>query len=107
MAGFYDRYKLNGVVLDKDRKHRYVRAGILPTIDKTPDDTYIITTIGDTLDFLAFDYYKDVNLWWLIAAANPDIPFSSLYLEPGIQIRIPPVKFQSEIDALIEKSNRR
>ena len=104
---FYDRYKLNGVLLNKDRKHRYVRAGILPTIEKTPDDTYIITTIGDTLDFLAFGYYKDVNLWWLIAAANPDIPFSSLYLEPGIQIRIPPVKFQMEVDSLIENVNKR
>lgn len=104
---FYERYKLNGVVLNKSRKHRFVRAGILPTIDKTPEDTYIITTIGDTLDFLAFDYYKDVNLWWLIAAANPDIPFSSLYLEPGLQLRIPPVKFQMDIDALIEKANRR
>ena len=104
---FYERYKQNGVLLNKDRKHRYVRAGILPTIEKSPEDTYIITTIGDTLDYLAFDYYKDVNLWWLIAAANPDIPFSSLYLEPGIQIRIPPVKFQMEVDALIEIANRR
>lgn len=104
---FYERYKLNGVLLNKDRKHRYIRAGILPTIEKTTNDTYIISTIGDTLDFLAFDYYKDSSLWWLIAAANPDIAFSSLYLEPGLQIRIPPVKFQSEVDALIEKSNNR
>lgn len=104
---FYDRYKLNGVLLNKDRKHRYVRASILPTVEKTADDTYIITTIGDTLDRLAFEYYKDVCLWWYIAAANPDIPFSSLYLEPGIQIRIPTVKFPSEIDSLITKTNKR
>lgn len=104
---FYERYKLNGVLLNKDRKHRYVRAGIVPTIEKTPNDTYIITTIGDTLDFLAFDYYKDSSLWWLIAAANPDIPFSSLYLEPGIQIRIPPAKFHDDINALIRNANNR
>ena len=107
MQGFYERYKFNGASVDKTNKHRYLRAMVLPTIEKTQDDTYIITTIGDTLDMLAFDYYKDVNLWWLIAAANPDIPFSSMYLEPGIQIRIPSVKFQSMVDELIKNANKR
>ena len=105
--GFYQRYKLNGVLLDKPNKHRYIRATVLPNIEKTEKDTYIITTIGDTLDGLAFDYYKDVCLWWLIASANPDIPFSSMYLEPGIQLRIPPQIFETELDSLIEKQNKR
>lgn len=104
---FYNRYKNNGVLLDKTNKHRYVRAGLLPTIRKTPEDTYIITTIGDRLDLLAHEYYKDSSKWFLIASANPDIAFSSLYLEPGIQIRIPPITFPQELDQIIEETNTR
>jgi len=104
---FYDRYKNNGILLDKDNKHRYVRAGLLPTLAKTPEDTYIITTIGDRLDLLAHEYYKDSSKWFLIASANPDIAFSSLYLVPGIQLRIPPITFPQELDQIIEETNTR
>lgn len=104
---FYNRYKNNGVVLDKDNKRRYVRAGLLPTFLKTSDDTYIITTIGDRLDLLAHEYYKDSSKWFLIASANPDIAFSSLYLEPGIQLRIPSITFPEEVDRVIEETNTR
>ncbi len=104
---FYNRYQYNNVVLDKENKRRYVQAGLLPTIAKTPEDTYVITTIGDRLDLLAHEYYKDSSKWFLIASANPDIPFSSLYLEPGIQLRIPPATFPQEVDRVIKETNTR
>jgi len=39
---------------------------------------------------LAFQFYGDVTLWWIIAIANPNIvDFSSIFLPIGSQIRIP------------------
>ena len=36
-----------------------------------------------------FKYYQDATLWWIIAAANPSLRKDSVYLEPGIQVRVP------------------
>jgi len=44
--------------------------------------------LGDRLDLLAFDFYGDTSYWWVIASANA-LPGDSLYLEPGMQLRIP------------------
>jgi hypothetical protein len=39
---------------------------------------------------LAWKYYKDQTLWWIIARANQEyIGCDSLFIEPGIRIRIP------------------
>lgn len=100
-----DRYFNHKVLLDSARRKRYREVQVLPTIPKTPDDTYIISTIGDRLDILAFSYYKTVTLWWVIAAANPDIQFSSLYLEPNIQIRIPSEATVNDIGNLMMSLN--
>lgn len=101
-----DRYQLNKILLDVNKKRRYQEVALVPTIPKTSDDTYVITTIGDRLDTLAFEYYKTVTLWWVIAAANPDIQISSLYLEPGIQIRIPSNITVGEIGSLTSSVNK-
>jgi nucleoid-associated protein YgaU len=50
---------------------------------------YVITTVGDRLDSLAYSYYKDATLWWVIAMANNNITKGALYPEPGTQLRIP------------------
>ena len=72
-----------------DRK-RYYTAIKYPEIPLSVDDFYVITTIGDRLDNLANQFYEDVNLWWVITSANPDvIKRDSFMLEPGIEIRIP------------------
>ena len=72
-----------------DRK-RYYTAIKYPEIPLSVDDFYVITTIGDRLDNLANQFYEDVNLWWVITSANPDIiKRDSFMLEPGVEIRIP------------------
>jgi len=53
------------------------------------DDIYVISTIGDRFDLLAQQYYNDVKLWYVIAAANPAVRKDTLSVEPGLQIRIP------------------
>lgn len=50
--------------------------------------TYHRVTAADRVDTLAYDYYGNAQLWWMIADANPEI-IDWLGLEPGEVIRIP------------------
>jgi nucleoid-associated protein YgaU len=79
--------KIKTKVLDRKRYYTTIK---YPEIPLSVDDFYVITTIGDRLDNLANQFYEDVNLWWVITSANPDIiKRDSFMLEPGIEIRIP------------------
>ena len=61
-----------------------------PEIPLNINDIYVYTTEGDRLDLLAQQFYSDINLYWIISSANPDkISFSSLFLSPGTELRIP------------------
>lgn len=61
---------------------------IYPDIPVSEDDLYVITVLGDRLDLLANDIYKDSSLWWIIASAN-GLPGDSLVPPIGGQLRIP------------------
>jgi len=85
------RYIDTQVLIDtRDEKaipiYRTVR---YPEVPVTDNDIYVITTVGDRLDLLAADYYGDVTLYWIISAANNNLPQDSLSITPGTQIRIP------------------
>lgn len=60
-----------------------------PDIPYDDSDIYIITTQNDRLDLLAYKYYNDVSLWFVIVRANPILKSNSIIPEEGIQIRIP------------------
>lgn len=66
----------------------YYQTNVYPTIEPTNTDYYVITTVEDRLDLLAFDFYQDSSLWWVIASANA-LPGDSIYPPIGIQLRIP------------------
>ena len=69
------------------RVFKYIK---YPNIPLSIDDIYAITIDGDRLDLIANQFYNDVDLWWVIATANPDvIRRDSFNLKPGLQIRIP------------------
>ena len=75
---------------EKNSSKRYYKAIKYPEISLSMDDIYIITTVGDRLDNLANQFYKDVDLWWIISISNPGvIRRDSLNLKPGLEIRIP------------------
>lgn len=59
-----------------------------PDIPISDSDIYIISNETDYLDTLAYKYYKDPSLWFLIALAN-NIGKGRLSVEPGLQLRIP------------------
>jgi hypothetical protein len=82
-------YRYENILETKDNTgERYYRNNIYPDIPASQTDLYVITVLGDRLDLLAFNFYGDESLWWVIAPAN-SLPGDSLYLEPGTQIRIP------------------
>ena len=60
----------------------------LPTVPLQPSDFYIVVNITDRIDNLAFSYYGDPNLWWVIALAN-DLYLLPTDLQVGATIRIP------------------
>jgi hypothetical protein len=82
------RYNQN-TILTNTSGQLYFKAKKYPPIPPLESDVYIVTVQGDRLDLLAFTYYKDSKLWWIISMANNNITRGSMFPEPGIQLRIP------------------
>lgn len=83
-----DRYRNTKVLTEEDTKKRYLESTIYPKINASDDDFYIISEQGDRLDLLAYKYYNDTSMWWIIAVAN-NLNDANFFVEPGIQLRIP------------------
>lgn len=79
---------------------QYYRPNYYPNITVTEQDTYIITKATDRLDLIAFDFYGDSTLWWVIAMAN-NLEGDSLFIGDGVQIRVP-----SNLDLALAEYNR-
>ena len=82
------RYNNNTTLITSQGKP-YYKGKVYPNIPLSKNDVYVITTIGDRLDSLAYSYYNDVNMWWVISAANNNITRGSMFPIPGTQLRIP------------------
>lgn len=82
------RYQNIPTVKRTPKSPQYYVNNIYPEIPLSGNDDYVITVLGDRMDLLAFDFYGDTSYWWVIASAN-SLPGDSLYLEPGMQLRIP------------------
>ena len=81
------RYENNKTKKTIDGRTVY-RPKIYPNIPLRDDDIYVATETGDRLDTLAFQYYKDSTLWWIIASAN-NIHDGNVGLIEGTILRIP------------------
>ncbi|MFA5395959.1 MAG: hypothetical protein WC346_08140 [Methanogenium sp.] len=81
------RYDNTEIVKDKNGK-RYYKSILLPEINVSDADEYIIVTQQKRLDHLAQEYYSDATLWWVIALAN-NLSNPTLVIPLGMQIRIP------------------
>ena len=82
-----NRYE--NIQLQKDKTGRRFRTTVLlHVIEPDLNDIYIIGQVGDRLDNLAFKYYGDSSLWWIIARAN-DIGKGDFTVPIGLQLRIP------------------
>ena len=102
MPGRYDNIQQT----KNEQNQRVRRSVLMPTIQPSISDIYVITTLGDRLDNLAYKYYGNVTYWWIIAQANSDcsVPIGkgTMVLPTGIQLRIPtnPVDIIQEFEQL-------
>lgn len=92
------RYENNQTKTTNDGRRVY-RSKIYPQIPLRDDDIYVASETGDRLDTLAYQYYEDASLWWIIAAAN-NIHNAPFGLKDGTILRIP----QNYIEILVNFS---
>jgi hypothetical protein len=95
------RYQNSKVIKDKNGK-RKLSTIILPVEPMSESDTFILTTGLERLDKLAFDFYDDASLWWIIAEAN-QLGKGTLMIPASTRLRIPP---KGNIQDLISDENK-
>jgi len=71
-----------------------------PNIEAQSDDNYILTGVADRLDNVAFDFYGDATLWWVISMVN-DLEGDSIYPPLGMYLRIP-----KDLSGILTKYNQ-
>jgi len=74
---------------------------IFPKIELSENDLYIYARDGDRLDNLAYKYYSDTTLWWIIARAN-DLVGDSMFISIPARLRIP-MNISPILNAINEK----
>ena len=84
-----NRYENPTILTTPNTNRPYYKGKQYPNIPLSEFDVYVITTVGDRLDNLAYSYYNDATLWWIIAVANNNATKGALYPIPGTQLRIP------------------
>ena len=84
-----NRYNNSTILKTEFTNRPYYKGKYYPNIPLSESDVYVITTVGDRLDSLAYSYYNDATLWWVIAMANNNATKGALYPAPGTQLRIP------------------
>ena len=91
------RYARTQVKMDKSGMRVYSTT-YYQRIPINNSDKFVRTKDGDRLDTMAYRFYKDTSLWWIIAKANGIRGKTTL--EIGKIIRIP-----SDITNIIEEFN--
>jgi hypothetical protein len=81
----YDKTEIKYTISGKP----YYKRKTYPQIPFSDTDVYVITTVGDRLDSIAYSYYNDAELWWVISIANNNSTNGSIFPQPGTQLRIP------------------
>jgi hypothetical protein len=97
------RYSTARILQDETKKRRF-NTIIFPAAPEANGDLYIQTTTPDRLDKLAYIFYEDATMWWIIAAANG--LGKGTYVVPGnTRLRIPEKNNIQQV--IIETNNAR
>jgi len=80
------RYSNTKVKRDKSGIRVY-KTTYYPDIPIRDTDQFIYPRFGERLDLLAYKFYGDVTLWWVIAKANGIK--GKMYVPQNTEIRIP------------------
>ena len=81
------RYDSTSSIPRWDGKKVYVTTQY-PIIEPQDSDAIVISNEADYLDNLAYKYYNDPTLWWVIALVN-NLGKGRMSVPPGRQLRIP------------------
>ena len=82
------RYRFTGIKIDKNTGNRVQKTTLYPEIKIEDGDQFIYPLDGDRMESIAYRFYGDSTLWWIIAKAN-SIRDGSFGLKPDEKIRIP------------------
>ena len=81
------RYDNNETKKLEDGRNVY-KSKIYPKIPLKNDDIYVVTQTGDRLDTLAYQFYGNQSLWWIITSAN-NIHDAVFAVDDGTILRMP------------------
>ena len=80
------RYSKTPVTVDKSGIRAYTTT-YYPSVPLSDTDVFVYVREGDRVDTLAYKYYNDPTLWWIIAKANAIHGKAALKI--GTVVRIP------------------
>ena len=92
------RYSNIPITTRYDGKRVY-KSTIYPPVPPSPTDLQVICNEGDFLDTLAYKYYGDPTLYWIIANVN-NIGKGRMSVPAGLTLRIP-----TDVNGIINKFN--
>jgi len=94
------RYNSNYNINASNNGKIFFGSRLYPVIDAQDSDTIYITGDTDYLDYMAYKFYNDSGLWWIIAMAN-NLGTGRLSVKPGLQLRIP-----TNVEQIISQFNQ-
>ena len=80
------RYISNSIKKTVDGRTVF-QSKIYPNIPPSDEDIFVATETGDRFDTLAYQFYDDSTLWWIIACAN-NIHNANIGFAEGTILRI-------------------
>jgi hypothetical protein len=84
-----ERYtRFGNEIIDQSTGKKRISTVSYPFLPYRDSDIYVYSKSGDRLDILAFDYYQDQTMWWIIARVN-NLGKGSFNVPPGRRLRIP------------------
>jgi hypothetical protein len=102
------RRYINSEILKTEEGSRFFASQYLPEFPESDRDIYIMTKASDRFDNLAFKYYGDQTLWWVIAKSN-NLIMGHIIPGPNIHLRIPDPTNEifQRIESIMEETNNR
>lgn len=97
------RYSTANILKDEDTKRKFSTI-IFPAAPESNGDLYIQTTTPDRLDKLAYIFYQDATMWWVIATANA-LGKGTYMVPANTRLRIPEKNNIQQV--IIETNNER
>lgn len=95
-----NRYSNSNILNDPATGKRKQSTMIIPVPNPSINDVYIQTSNIERLDLLAFKFYGDSSMWYIIAAAN-GLGKGSLIVPINSRLRIPNMSnMQNQIESI-------